>query len=103
MTVERVHIGHQTRYAVRDSAAVRCVLAFDTGPDGSGPAVWKILLPGPHRTEDLYGTHEFLRPDSAQLTAWLTPIVGLDAATELAMAVDGNPPATAAWQRLADG
>jgi hypothetical protein len=28
MTVERIHTGHQTRYAMRDGAALRCILAF---------------------------------------------------------------------------
>jgi len=102
MTVERSHINHETRYLMRDGTAERCVLAFDTGEEGEGPAVWKILLPGPAGTEDPYGLHEFLRPDAAQLTAWLTPIVGPDATAELAKAVDANPPHGAGWQRLAD-
>ena len=33
-------------------------------------AIWKILLPGPDGTEDLYGTHMFADPDAAQLQAW---------------------------------
>ncbi len=102
MAVERSHVDHETRYVVRDGTALRCVLAFDTGEGGGGPAVWKILLPGPAGTEDLYGLHEFLRPDAAQLSAWLTPIVGPDAAAELATAVDADPPHAAGWQRLAD-
>jgi hypothetical protein len=99
MTVERTYVAHQTRYALRDGEALRCVLAFDTGPDGGGPAEWKILLAGPAGNEDRYGSHEFLRPDAAQLIAWLAPIVGPDAATELATAVDADPPHSAAWQR----
>jgi hypothetical protein len=98
MTVQRTNVGHQTRYAMQDGAARRCILTFDKGEDGGGPAVWKILLPGPAGTEDLYGVHEFLKPDAAQLTAWLTPIVGPDAAAELAMAVDAEPPPGGSWQ-----
>jgi len=79
------------------------MLTFDTGQDGGGPAVWKVLLPGPTGTEDLYGTQEFARPDAEQLTAWLAPIVGRDAATELAIAVDADPPHSASWQRMTDG
>jgi hypothetical protein len=103
MTVERTYIAHQTRYALRDGARLRCVLTFDTGPDDRGPAVWKILVAGPAGIEDRYGAHEFLRADAAQITAWLAPIVGPDAATELATAVDADPPHSAAWQRTTDG
>ncbi|HXW46656.1 MAG TPA: hypothetical protein VEL03_17835 [Streptosporangiaceae bacterium] len=95
MTVERTHIAHETRYELRDGAVLRCVLAFDAGRDGAGPAVWKILLPGPGGTDDLYGTRELLRPDPAQLTAWLAPIVGEDAAGELVRAVSADPPHSA--------
>jgi hypothetical protein len=103
MTVDRTDIAHETRYELRNGAGLRCVLAFDTGPDGRGPAMWKILLPGPAGTEDLYGTQEFLRPDAAQLTGWLTATVGRDAATELAAAVDADPPHAANWQRPPHG
>ena len=51
----------------------------------------------------MYGTREFARPDAAQLTAWLAPIVGRDAATELAAAVDADPPHATDWQHSADG
>jgi hypothetical protein len=103
MTVERTHISHETRYTLRDGGALRCVLALDTGQDGAGPAVWKILLPGPGGTEDLYGTKRFPKPDAAQLTAWVAPIVGRDAATELVGAVDADPPHITDWQRPAAG
>jgi hypothetical protein len=103
MTVDRTYIARQTRYALRDGAALRCVLTFDTGPGGSGPAVWTVLLAAPTRNEDRYGTHEFALPDAAQLTAWLTPIVGEDAATELVTAVDADPPHSAHWQHMTDG
>jgi hypothetical protein len=99
MTVDRTFIGHETRYTLRDGADVRCVLAFDAGQDGSEPAAWKILLPSPIGAEDLYGTHSGPEPDAARLTAWLTPIVGSDAAAELARAVDADPPHAAAWRR----
>ena len=89
---------HETRYSLQDEAALRCVLVFDRGEEGEGPAVWKILLPGPAGTEDLYGTRGFARPNAAQLTSWLTPVIGAEAASELAKAVDASPPHAAGWQ-----
>jgi hypothetical protein len=103
MTVDRSFIGHETRFTLRDGAKARCVLAFDAGQDGRGPAAWKILLPGPLGTEELYGTRSGLERDAARLSAWLGPIVGQDAATELAAAVDADPPHMAAWRRPANG
>jgi hypothetical protein len=103
MSVERTQTSHRTRYTLRDGSELRCELVFDTGEDGVGPPVWKVLLPGPAGTEDLYSVHEFLGPDAAQLGAWLEPIVGRDAAAELATAVDASPPDTAGWQYPADG
>jgi len=103
MTVDRAHIGHETRYALRDGADVRCLLVFDTGEEGSNAAEWKILIPDPAGNADLYGTHQFLRPDAGQLTAWLAPIVGPDAAAELAAAADASPPPTSSWERPATG
>jgi hypothetical protein len=100
MSVDRTRIADQTLYKLRAGTAVRSVLAFDTGRDSEGPAMWKILLPGPAGTENLYGTHEFQRPDAGQLTAWLTPLLGEDAASELAAAVDADPPPAAGWQRV---
>lgn len=102
MTVERTHIGHETRYTMRDGHAVRAILVFDTGEDGRGPAAWKILLPGPHEAEDLYGTREALWRDRGQIEAWLMPIVGSGTAAELAAAVDANPPRAAARPRPPD-
>jgi len=103
MTVERAHFAHETRYSLLDSATVRCVLAFDTGGNGGGPAVWKVLIPGPAGTQDLYGTQEFVQPDLGQLTGWLAPIVGQDAATDLASAVDADPPHASGWRPSANG
>ena len=97
MTVERTHAGHQTRYALRDGAALVCVLTFG-GPE-IDPASWKILMPGPGGTEDLYGAERFLTPDVRQLRARLTPIVGAAPAAALAGAVDAEPPPTSAWPR----
>jgi hypothetical protein len=57
--------------------------------------MWKILLPGSEGTDELRGTHQFLTPDAEQLTAWLSPIIGVGRATELADAVDASPPPTA--------
>jgi hypothetical protein len=103
MSVERTHIGHETRYTVRDGTALRCVLVFDAGEDGGGPAAWKILLPGPHQAEEqLYGTHRAGGPDRGDLKAWLTPIAGAGAAAELATAVEADPPQAAAWLRPPD-
>lgn len=65
MTVERTHAGHQTRYAIRDSAGFCCALTYTAAPDE--PATWKVLLPGPGGTEDLYGTERFRAPDATQL------------------------------------
>jgi hypothetical protein len=68
--------------------------------DGNhSPATWKILLPGPGGTEDLYGTQRIPTPDAGRLQAWLTPIIGSDQAAELAGAVDAAPPPTAAWRQ----
>jgi hypothetical protein len=92
MTVERTHAAYQTRYELRDQRGVRSVLAFDAGETGRGPGMWKILLPGPGGTEDLYGTKHSIGLGSADLTNWLTPIVGQDVAGELAAAVDEDPP-----------
>jgi hypothetical protein len=102
MSVERIRAGYQTRYELRDEVDARlsCVLTYTAEPDE--PAIWKILLPGPDGTEDLYGTHMFADPDAAQLQAWLAPIVGGDRAAKLAVAVDAAPPGPAAWQRSGD-
>jgi hypothetical protein len=90
MTVERTHAGHQTRYEIRDSAGFVCALTYTADPDE--PATWKILLPGPGRTEDLYGTQRFADPGPARIRAWLSPLIGSDRAAELAAAVDAAPP-----------
>jgi len=100
MSVERSHVGHQTRYELSDETGLSCVLTFTADPDE--PAVWKILLPGPDGTEDLYGTHRLPEPDAAELEAWLSPIVGRDRATELANAVEAAPPPPAAWRPRGD-
>ena len=67
MSVERTHAGHQTRYELRDEAGLSCVLTYTADPDE--PATWKILLPGPGGTEDLYGTQRFPDPDAAMTAA----------------------------------
>jgi hypothetical protein len=103
MNVERTHSGHETRYAASDSSGLRYVVAFDAGEDNGGPAVWKILLPGPNGTEDLYRAEQFLSPDADQLAAWLTPVTGHDAAVELAGAVDRDPPGAAGWHHTRPG
>jgi hypothetical protein len=93
MKVDRAHLGHQTRYELRDDGEVSCVLTYTADP--GEPAIWKILLPGPGGTEDLYSTYRFPSADTARLQAWLTPIVGVDHAAALAGAVEAAPPAAA--------
>jgi hypothetical protein len=101
MTVERTHAGYQTRYEIRDGTALVCVLTF--GGDEGEPAVWKILLPGPGGTTDLYGTEQFLTPDARQLLDWLTPIVGAGNAAQLVDAVAAEPPPASAWNAHGSG
>jgi hypothetical protein len=101
MTVERTHARHETRYELRDGSALVGALTFG-GPEND-PATWKILLPGPGRTEDLYATERFLTPDAPRLQAWLAPIVGARPAAELTDAVDAEPPLTAGWERHRSG
>jgi uncharacterized membrane protein YoaK (UPF0700 family) len=96
MSVERTHFGHQTRYELHDDGQLACVLTYTADPNE--PATWKILLPGPGGTEDLYGAEQFVDPDAARLRSWLSPIVGRDHAAELADAVDAAPPQPAAWR-----
>jgi hypothetical protein len=96
MSIERTYAGHQTRYELRHQGGLSCVLIYTAERDAI--AVWKILLPGPGGIEDLYGTRQLPDPDSAQIRAWLTPIVGADHAAELASAVDSAPPPPATWQ-----
>jgi hypothetical protein len=100
MGINRTHVGHQTRYELRDQAGPSCVLTYTADPQE--PAAWKILLPGPGGTEDLYGTRHFVAPDAAQLEAWLAPVVGPDRAAELVAAVEAAPPLAAAWRRSGD-
>jgi hypothetical protein len=95
MSVERLQIGHEIRYELRNNAALVCVLIF--GAPEIEPAVWKILLPGPAGTEDLYATKQFRAPDARQLRAWLTPMVGAGHAAELTDAVAAQPPLTSGW------
>ena len=95
MSVDRTHAGHQTRYELHDQDRLSCVLTYTADPDE--PATWKVLLPGPNGTEDLYGTQRFGSPDAAQLRSWLSPIIGTDRAAELAAAVDAAPPQPAHW------
>jgi hypothetical protein len=100
MTVERTHVGHQTRYEISDSAGFACALTYTADPQE--PATWKILLPGPADTEDVYGTQQFADPDAARLQAWLGPLVGNDRAAQLAEAVDAAPPPPAGWSPRSD-
>ena len=96
MSVERTHVSHQTRYELRNTAGLSAVLTYTADPDE--PATWKILLPGPGGTEDLYGTQRSPDPDATWLRGWLTPIIGGEYAAELASAVDAAPPRPAAWR-----
>ena len=96
MSVERTHVGHQTRYELRGESGMSCLLTYTADPDE--PATWKILLPGPGGTWDLYGTQRFAEPDAARLQAWLSPVVGGDHAAALAAAAEDAPPLAAAWR-----
>ena len=97
MSVDRMHVDHQTRYELHDDTGLASELTYAAAPDE--PAVWKILLPGPGGTEDLYGTQQTPAPDAAWLRAWLTPIIGTDHAAELTDAVDAAPPPPAGWRQ----
>jgi len=97
MTVDRTHMNHQTQYELHGDSGLACVLAYTAAPDE--PATWKILLPGPRGTEDLYGTQQTPAPDAGRLRAWLTPIIGVGHAAELTGAFDAAPPPTAAWRQ----
>jgi hypothetical protein len=97
MTVDRTQVGHETRYQLRDDSGLSCMLTY--GGTEIEPAVWKILLPGPGGSNDLYQTERFRAPDGPQLRAWLAPIVGGQRADELADAVDAEPPRKSGWRR----
>jgi hypothetical protein len=98
MAVRRTHLSNQTRYELQNGPGLTCALTYTAAPDE--PAIWKVLLPGPGGTEDVYGTHRMLAPDAAQLTGWLTPIIGANDAAELAHAVDAAPPPAAGWRQI---
>jgi|ERR1700722_1750111 hypothetical protein len=100
MTVIRSHAGHQTRYELRDEAGLACVVTYTAEPGEA--ASWKLLLPGPDGTEDLYHAHQFADPDAVQLQSWLRPVIGSDSSTELANAIDSAPPPPAGWKRRTD-
>jgi hypothetical protein len=42
MSVDRTHVGHQTRCELRDEAGLSCALTYTADPDQ--PATCKILL-----------------------------------------------------------
>ena len=97
MSVDRTHgLNHQTRYELRGDTGLACALTYTAEP--GQPAIWRILLPGPAGTEDLYGTRQSPEPDANWLRSWLTPIIDADQAAELAAAVDAAPPPQAAWR-----
>jgi len=95
MTVTRSYANHQARYELRGDAGLACVLTYTAALDE--PATWKILLPGPDGTEDLYGARQTPAPDAAWLQSWLAPVIGGEQAAELAAAVDAAPPPPAGW------
>jgi hypothetical protein len=96
MSVERHHLGHQTRYDLSDETGLSSVLIYTEDPDE--PAMWKILRPGPGGQLDLYSTERFPEPDAKRLRDWLSPVIGSDHAAELVRAVDAAPPPPAAWK-----
>jgi hypothetical protein len=98
MPVNRTHVGHQTRYELRQDGKLSCAVTYTEDPEG--PAIWKVLLPGPDGIEDVYAAEQFVNPDAEQLKAWLDPLVGKHHAAELTAAVDKEPPPPARWERL---
>jgi hypothetical protein len=97
MSVKRDYSTHQATYEAHDETGrLSAWLVYTADPDE--PAIWKILLPGPDGTMDLYATEQFVSPDAEQLEAWLTPIVGSERAAELADAVEAEPPPPANWK-----
>ena len=101
MTVDRTHVGHQTRYELRDGGELSCILTY--GGAEIEPAAWKILLPGPGGTQDLYGAQRLTTPHASVLEAWLAPIIGQARATELVDAVDAEPPRNSGWRQQEKG
>jgi hypothetical protein len=97
MTIDRTQAGHQTRYVLRYGGTESCMLTY--GAAEIGPALWKILLPGPGGTDAIYGTEQFLSPDAGRLRSWLASVVGDDRAAGLTGAVDAQPPAASGWTR----
>jgi hypothetical protein len=82
MTIDRTHnLNHQTRYELRGDIGPACALTFTAEP--GEPTTWKILLPGPGGSEDLYGARQTPEPDATWLQSWLTPIIAADQAAEL--------------------
>ena len=98
MGVQRTFGNHQTTYELRDDSGLSCVLTYTAAP--GEPSIWKILMPGPGGTEDLFGTRQFPDPDYAQLQSWLSAVIGAERAAELAAAVDAAPPLPSAWRSL---
>jgi hypothetical protein len=97
MAVDRTHnLNHQTRYELSNDGGLAATLVYSAEP--GEPAIWKILLPGPDGTEDLYGTRQTPDPDADWLRTWLTALIGADQAAELAAAVNAAPPPSAGWR-----
>jgi hypothetical protein len=103
MTVDRTQLGRKTTYALRDGGKLACVLTYGAVESDPEPEGWKILLPGPGDTEDLYGAEQFSTPGPSVIRGWLAPIVGDDRAAELTAAVDADPPRTSGWRRQDEG
>src|SRR5258708_7130895 len=98
MTVDRTQVGYQTRYTLRDEAALSCMLTF--GADEiSAPAEWNIVLPGTGASSHRHVMRRFAAPVAVRLRAWLAPIIGPDGAAELASAVGARPPRSLGGQR----
>ena len=101
MTVDRTHMGHQTRYALQDGGKLSCILTY--GGTEIEPAAWKILLPGPGGAQELYGAQQLTTPRASLLRAWLAPIIGAARAAELVDAVDAEPPRSSGWRQDSEG
>jgi hypothetical protein len=101
MSVQRMQIGHETRFILSSRSGPRWVLEY--GEIELVPAVWKILRVEPEGREDLLATERFLTPDEQTVRQWLTPITGPTEAAELATAARAEPPKTSNWRRAGGG
>ena len=96
MTVDTTQLGSQTRYTLREPAALPCRLTF--GAEASAPAEWTIVVPGSGASGQLPVARRFAAPAAVRLRAWLAPIIGPARAAAFAGAVSARPPRSPGWQ-----